>query len=77
MFDAARARLGYRDVEERSITSWLRKHAPTVAALWPEAPVEADWYSWRRKMGPSHNAVLDEAWRAVMVRDHCPWEKQP
>jgi hypothetical protein len=61
MFDEARRRFGYRDVEERSMTVWIRKNAPAVAALWPEAPVDASWYHWRRKVGPDHNEVLDRA----------------
>ena len=27
--------------EERSLTTWLRRHAPGVAALWPQAPLGA------------------------------------
>ncbi len=63
--DAARARLGPRNDTERSITAWLRKHAPPVAALWPEAPIDASWLDWRLHVGPEHLAVLDQAFETV------------
>jgi hypothetical protein len=65
MFDEARKRFGSRDLGGRSITAWLRKNAPEVAAVWPEAPVDAAWIDWRQKVGPDHNDVLDRAWSAA------------
>lgn len=53
--------------EERSITAWLQKNAPEVAALWPEAPLEAAWYDWRLRVGPDVVPQLDLAWRAVCL----------
>ena len=65
MFAEARERFGYRAVEENCITTRLRKHAPTVAALWPDAPPTASWLDWRRKTGSEHMAVSDQAFAAV------------
>lgn len=61
MFDEARGRLVSRDIEERSITAWLRRHAPAVAACWPEASVDAAWIDWRQHVGPDDVGRLDEA----------------
>jgi hypothetical protein len=68
MFDDARRRFGYRDLEERSLTVWLKKNAPAVAALWPEAPVDAAWIDWRQKVGPDHNELLDRAFAAMQEK---------
>ena len=67
MFDEARQRLGFRTPDERSLTAWLRKNAPVIAALWPEAPVDASWLDWRGRVGPDHVATLDAAWKATSV----------
>lgn len=75
MFKETRLRLGWRDVEERSLTARLRKVMPSVAALWPAAPLTAAWVDWRLHMGPEHNGVLDEAWRTVLGLERCPWEE--
>lgn len=65
MFADAHARLGQHDLEERSITGWLRQQAPEVAGLWPEAPVTASWLDWRLHVGREHLDVLDRAFEAV------------
>ncbi len=63
MFSEARARFGYRDVEERCLSTWLHKNAPNVAALWPDAPPTASWLDWRCRVGREHIVLLDDAWR--------------
>lgn len=65
MFDEARARVGHRDLEERSITASLRKYAPEVAARWIDAPVTASWFDWRLHVGREHLDALDRAFEAV------------
>ncbi len=65
MHSEARARPDWRDTEERSLTSWLRRHAPAVAAAWPEASVDAAWIDWRRKIGAEHVPTIDAALAAV------------
>ncbi len=65
MFDEARARLGSRDLEERSLTAWIKKNAPAVAACWTEAPLDASWFDWRCHVGREHLDVLDSAFEAV------------
>ena len=65
MFDEAGARFRTRNLEERSLTVGLRKHAPTIAALWVEATLDASWIDWRQKVGPEHTATLDRAIEAV------------
>jgi hypothetical protein len=65
MFDEARRRFGCRNFEARSITIWLLENAPTVAALWPEAPIEASWLDWRRRVCTDHVVALDAAWKAI------------
>jgi hypothetical protein len=65
MFSEACERFGPRAFEEGSLTAWLREHAPEVAALWPEAPVNASWFDWRRRVGPEQVEVLDRAWKEV------------
>jgi hypothetical protein len=61
------ARLGFRASEGRSLTAWLRQHAPEVAGLWPEAPLGANWLDWRLHVGADHVDVLDWALAAVSV----------
>lgn len=46
---------------ERSITAWLQDHAPEVAALWPDAPMDAGWYDWRCHVPEEHTSTLDRA----------------
>ena len=65
MYEEARARLGRRDLEERSLSSWLRRHAPDVAALWPDAPADGSWFDWRLELGPEHVTALDTAWQEI------------
>ncbi len=65
MFAEARARFGTRNLEERSITAWLRKHAPEVAARWPEAPLDAGWLDWRQHVGREPLATLDKAFETA------------
>jgi hypothetical protein len=67
---------GTRVSDERSITAWLRRHAPEVAALWPEAPLGASWLDWRTHAGQAAMPVLDQAWSAVTGRP-IPWETGP
>ncbi len=61
MFDEARARFGHWGVAENCITTWLRKHVPPVAALWPDAPLTAAWFDWRCRVNPENTSVLDQA----------------
>ncbi len=61
MFDEARARLGPRNDTEKSITARLKRHYPTVAALWPEAPLDAAWFDWRCRVNPENTSVLNQA----------------
>ena len=72
MFAEARVRLGTRDLEERSITAWLRQHVPDVASLWPEAPLTASWFDWRRRIGADHVEALDEAWQSACRHEDLP-----
>jgi hypothetical protein len=65
MFADARTRLGFRDVEERSITSWLRRNAPDVATKWPEAPLDASWFDWRLRVSSEQVLRLDEAFSSI------------
>jgi hypothetical protein len=75
MCDEARARLGSRDLEEQSITAWIKKNAPAVAALWPEAPLTAAWFDWRTHVGREHLDVLDRAFEALTGCSIKPEEK--
>ena len=72
MFDEARTHFGYGDQEARSITVWLRRSAPGVAARWPEAPIEAPWIDWRRYLGPEDVPVLDRAFEGTRRRPEEP-----
>jgi hypothetical protein len=61
--------------DERSLTVWLRRHAPQVAALWPEAPLGASWFDWRLQVGPEAMPALDQAWSAILGMP-APWKAE-
>jgi len=69
MFDKAYEHFGTRDLEERSITAWLKRNAPEVSALWPDAPLEASWFDWRLKAGGEYMGQLDAAFKAALKHE--------
>lgn len=58
-------RFGDRIPAEQSMTLWLRRHRPDVAARWPDAPLDAPWFDWRDHVDRADVAALDAAWAAV------------
>jgi len=72
MIDEARARLGSRDLEERSFTSWIKKNAPAVASCWPQAPLDAAWFDWRQHVDREHLEILDRALEALNPKSEKP-----
>ena len=64
MLEEAKARFEAWTSNEKSLTSWLRKNAPSDAA----------WIDWRQKTGADHMATLDRAFEPVTGTPIMPQE---